>query len=348
MPRMPQSPSGSLDALKALRRRIALAAGLLLALTGLGTVGYRILEGLSWIDALYMTIITLSTVGFEEVKPLSPTGEVFTIFLIVTGVGTAGYLISRIGQLLIEEEVFSILRFRRKEREVQKMNDHFIICGYGRTGRLVAQRLRSMGARVVVVDQDPDALLVADEDGFPFVHGDATEEEVLERAGIHRARGVAALLETDAQNLYLVLTARGLDPSIKIYAKVVDEKAKKKFLQAGANWVIPLYETSAQRIAMEMFSPSFVEILDVVSSGQEIFLRVDEFRLPENAPIVGQTLASANVRQRAGAMVIGVVRGGQLLFNPDPHMPLQAGDALWVMGSPEHIDRFRKLFVEGE
>ncbi len=328
-----------------LRRRIALAFGLLLALTAIGTLGYHMLERMAWVDALYMTVITLSTVGFEEVQPLSPAGELFTIFLIIAGVGTAGYLISRIGQLLLEEEVFSLLRYRRKEQEVRKMKDHFIICGYGRTGRLVAQRLRRLGARVVVVDQDPNALMVADEDGFPFVHGDATEEEVLERAGIHQARGVAALLETDAQNLYLVLTARALDPEVKIYAKVVEEKAKKKFLQAGANWVIPLYETSAHRIAMEMFSPSFVEILDVVSSGQEVFLRVDEFKLTPQSPIVGKTLASANVRQRAGAMVIGVVREGQLLFNPDPHMPLLAGDTLWVMGSPEHIERFRTLFV---
>ncbi len=345
---MPAPPSRSLDAVTRIRRRILLSFLVLVGLTGLGTVGYRVLEGFPWLDALYMTVITLSTVGFEEVHPLSPAGELFTVFLILAGVGTAGYMISRMGQLLLEEEFFAALRYQRREREVRKMEDHFIICGFGRTGRLVAQRLRRMGARVVVVDHDTEALLVADEEGFPFVHGDATEEEVLERANIHRARGVAALLDTDAQNLYLVLTARALDPRVKIYAKVVEEKARKKFLQAGADWVIPLYETSAHRIAMEMFSPSFVEILDVVSSGQEVFLRVDEFTLTERSPIVGQSLAGANVRQRAGAMVIGVVRGGTMMFNPDPHMPLQVGDVLWVMGEPEHIEKFRRLFVNGK
>lgn len=344
---MSHPPARSLDTVNHLRRRIFLSLLFLITLVGIGVVGYRFLEGYSWLDALYMTVITLSTVGFREVRPLSPAGEVFTIILILAGVGTAGYLISRLGQLFLEEEFFAALRYQRREREVRKMKDHFIICGYGRTGRLVSQRLRQMGASVVVVDHNPDALLMADEDGFPFVHGDATEEEVLKRAHLQKARGVAALLDSDADNLYVVLTARAMSPDVKIYAKVVEDRARKKFIQAGADWVIPLYETSAQRIAMEMVSPSFVEILDVVSSGQEVMLRVDEFTLTDRSPIVGQSLAGAHVHQRSGAMVIGVVRRGSLLFNPDPHMSLEVGDILWVMGSPDHIQTFRKLFVEG-
>ena len=319
----------------------------LTALVGVGTLGYRFLEGWSWLDALYMTLITLSTVGFGEVHPLSSGARVFTMGLILVGVGTAGFLLSQVGQVILERQVLNVFRFQRGMREVRRMKQHILICGYGRLGRFVAQRLASHGVPFVVIDHDPEGIREAEAAGYTAILGDATEEDTLSLARVEEARALAALLPDDADNLYLTLTAKGMNPGIRVFAKVVDERAEKRFLRAGADRLVAPYQLTAERIAMGLLNPSLVEFVDLVVSQKTRLFHVEVFQLPPDAPLAGTSLAGARVRDRARVIVLAVQRGESFFFNPDPSMPLQAGDTLWVLGESSEIDRFEQHFIRG-
>ncbi len=322
-------------------------AGLLVltALVGVGTLGYRTLEGWSWLDALYMTLITLSTVGFGEIHPLSPAARVFTMGLIGVGVGTAGFLLSQVGQVIMERQVLNIFRFQRGMREVRRMKQHILICGYGRLGRFVAQRLAGHGVPFVIIDHDPELVREAEAAGYTAILGDATEEDTLSLARVEEARALAALLPDDADNLYLTLTAKGMNPNIRVFAKVVDERAEKRFLRAGADRLVAPYELTAERIAMGLLNPSLVEFVDLVVSQRTRLFNVEVFQVTDGSPLAGQSLAGARVRDRARVIVLAVERGDAFFFNPDPSMPLRVGDTLWVLGESEEIDRFEAHFI---
>ncbi len=317
-------------------RATALVAGLFL----IGTLGYRVVEGAPWWDAFYMTVITITTVGFAEQFPLSPVGEVLTVVLLVAGLGIFFFLASEIGRSVMEGELRHYLGRIRRSRMIERMSGHEIICGYGRMGRTVVEELRHAGRQVVVVDSRVMRMQELAETGVPTVAGDATLEATLLSANVQHARGLVSCLSDDAHNVYTVLTARTLNPDLFIVARATEEGAERRILQAGANRVVNPYHLGGARLAHLVVKPAIVNFFDASVDGSD--LQLDQTSLGASNPLVGQTLAEANVRQRWGLGVVAVQRDGEVVANPPDDFTLQVGDVLVVFGSRQQIEAFDK------
>ncbi len=312
----------------------------LAALTALllcGTLGYWWLEGYTWLEALYMTVITLSTVGFGEVRPLSPNGRLFTVVLIMVGVGSAAYLFTLLGDYIVSGELEGTLRRRRWMDRLRKLNHHYLICGCGRMGEQVAQELHRLGQPFVLIDRHPEHLEAAQSRGFLTVHGDPTEEEVLELAGVKRARGLVAVLETDADNLFLVLTARNLNPDLFIVAQAISEATEKKLYAAGADRVVSPFLIAGYRMASWLVRPYVVSFLETTMRNRDLGeMWMEEVRVAPDSELVGKSLAEADIRARTGANVLAIVRG-EAHMDWSPNLRIEPNDVLIILGRREQI-----------
>lgn len=319
-----------------------LVIGVLLLLFWLvaGTLGFRLIEGWSLRDAAYMTIITLSTVGYEEVQPLSPAGRLFASFLIVAGLGTAVYTFTRLGQLVLEGELLGILGRRRMRAVLQNLHDHFIVCGYGRIGKPVAEGLARAGKPFCVVDRSAEVAQELMERNYPHVLGDPTAEEVLREAGMERARTLLALFPSDADNLYVTIAARTLNPRITVIARAADERAEMVLTRSGAARVISPNRIASARVLHAALRPAVVDFMEIVTHRAHLPLSLEEVPIREGAPLAGKTLAQAEVRRRCGVIVVAIKRrSGEMLFNPAAEEVLRAGDVLVAMGQEEDLQR---------
>lgn len=315
-----------------------LAIGLLgLVLVG-GTLGYVVIEGWSWWDALYMTVITVTTVGYREVHALSRAGEGFTVVLLIGGVGTALYTFTLLAALVVEGGLHLRLEQRRIRRMIDELRDHFILCGYGRIGSTIAQELRSQGVPFVIVDRSPDKVHEAIAAGMLAVEADASREEVLRRLGIDRARAFIAAVGTDAENVYAVLTARDLAPDLFIVGRAENEDAGRKLRRAGANRVISPYHIGATQMAQTALRPAVVDFVQLATSSGSLELAMEQIKIVPESLLAGRTLVDANLRQRFGVIVVGIQRsGGQLEFNPSPDVVMRPGDDILVLGRPASL-----------
>ncbi len=321
-------------------RRVLPAAVLLFAVLLAGTMGYWLVEGWNILDSFYQTVITLSTVGFGEVHPLSDAGKLLTVGLIIGSIGIVTYAATLIGRIIVEGEVQQIFQTRRMEKTLKDMRDHFILCGYGRMGLVAADRLRQDGHRLVIVEKSPDAAQRARNAGYIVVEGDATQEEVLQKAGIARAKGVAALLPDDPDNLYLTITARNMNPKVLIAAKAMTEAGALRMTKVGVDKVIPLYHLGGMQLATALSRPEVMNFLDVVAGhGQHV--RIDQVLVPEGCKLLGQSLADLDLRGRFGITVLAVKRG-QDIFSASPETVLQPGDIALVMGPADKLDGFER------
>jgi len=323
------------------RREIFLASLALCVLFGIGTTGYAAFEGWPWMDGFYMTFITLSTIGFQEVQTLSDTGRLFTLGLGITGIGLLTFVVARSAQLLLASEH---LRERRIMNRIEKLSDHYIICGYGRVGRRLAEDLDAAGRSYVVVDISDEEIADLREDDLLHVQGNAEEEEVLQRAGIDRARGLILTLPTDSSNVFVALTARQMKPDLFILARTVDHDNRAKLLHAGADKVIAPSEVGADRMAQVVLRPNVDEFMDQVLHTNALSLQIDEVEVHPQAPLAGQSLAESNFRQQFDAVVIGIIDAdtGNMTFNPTPTSRIDAGDILIVLGDSEVIHTLRE------
>ena len=323
------------------RREMLLAGLALLLLFGIGTLGYSFLEGWSMVDGLYMTFITLSTIGFQEVHTLSDAGRFFTLGLGVTGIGLLSFVAVRSAQLLFASDR---LHERRIMKRINELSDHYIICGYGRVGERLAEDLRRESRPVVVVDIDENAISALTEDNHLYVKGNAEEEETLRTAGIERARGLILTLPEDSSNVFVALTAREMNPDLFILARTVDHDNRSKLLNAGADKVIAPAEVGADRMAQVVLRPHTDEFLDHVLHTSALSRQIDEVQVHKNAPLAGQTLAESNFRQQFEAIVIGIidVETGAMTFNPAPTERIDAGDILIVLGETSVINTLRE------
>lgn len=317
-----------------------LATGLLLAVLLVGTVGYAAIEGWSAWDALYMTVITVTTVGYREVHPLSRPGEVFTVGLVVLGVGTVFYTATLLVARVVEGGLHHRWEARRQARMLDELNHHFIVCGYGRIGRTIAEEFRRQRVPYVVIDRDAERVHDIIEGGALAVCADASSEDVLRRVGIDRARGLIAAVSTDADNVYAILSARLLKPDLFIIARAETDDARRKLMRAGADRVISPYQIGALQIAQTALRPAVVDFVQLATSSEHLDLAMEQVRIEPAAPLAGQSFISANLRQRFGVVVVGVQRAdGRMEFNPAPDVVMQPGDQLVVLGPPDNVKR---------
>lgn len=321
-------------------RRPALALGVLLAVIVGGTVGYVIL-GFSVLDAVYQTVTTVTTVGFREVEPLTGAGKVFTIVLVIVGVGTALYALVLVMETLLERQLPDVFGRRRMERKISAMRDHVVVCGWGRVGRAIARELVAAGSELVIIDSDASRLEHAD---HPVVLGDATEDEVLDRAGVTRARAVVAALSNDAGNLFVTISARALRPDLFIVARVRVTENEEKLRRAGADRVVNPQSIGGARMAAFVVQPHVTEFLDVVMHDKDIELRLEELVVPESSPIAGTSIRDARVRDRTGALVLALrAADGTFTTNPSPETVIRPGQVIIAIGTPRDLGSLEQL-----
>ena len=315
-------------------RRIQLALLAVLAVVAAGSIGYIVL-GFSPLDALYQTVTTISTVGFRELHPLSTAGKIFTIVLIIAGVGTALYGFSVVLESLVEGHLRQHFERRKMQRDIARMSGHTIVCGWGRVGNAVAGYLAGQGAAVVVVDLDPQRVA---EVPHPALVGDVTDDEVLRKAGIMRARALVAAINTDAENVYVTLSARSLRPDLIIIARARTEASEPKLLRAGATRVVNPQRIGGQRIAAAALQPNVVEFLEVVMHDGSLEFRLEEIPVRAGSRLAGLTLKQANVGETTGALVLALRdRDGTFLANPPMQTPIGAGYILIAIGTQQQL-----------
>lgn len=325
-------------------KHIVVLALFALTLVFIGSAGYMIIEGWPLADALYMTIITMSTVGYHEVNGLSMTGRLFTMGLIVLGVGLFFYIAGVMVQFVVEGRIREVLGRRRLEKKIQKQKDHYIVCGYGRIGRVLCQHLARGGVDMVVVEKDDRFVRQLDEDGLLYVLGDATEEESLVLAGIDRAKGLVAALGTDSEDVYLVLTARQLKPSLYILARANQASSTKKLLAAGADKVISPHDIGAKRMADGILRPTVTDFLELTFGDPRHDIRMEEIPVAGSSRLAGVTLADSKLRQDLNLIVIAIKRpDASMIFNPSFNTSMNAGDTVIAVGQTENLERLEAI-----
>ncbi|HSG78775.1 MAG TPA: potassium channel protein [Acidimicrobiia bacterium] len=325
-------------------RRFLAAVSLLTLISAVGTAGYIIVEDASLLDALYMTLITISTVGFQEVVSLSSAGRVLTIFIIVFGVGATLYTAGTALEIGLERFLGGRWRQRRMERDVSKVDNHVIVCGFGRVGSQVWQALREEGTASVVIEVDTTLATHAAEAGALVIEGDATHDDVLAAAGIDRARSLVACVRSDADNLVIVLSAKTRRPALSIIARASEPAWEAKLKLAGADRVVAPQVVGAQRLAALAGQPQLEEFVDLILHGKLVELRIEEIGVGAGATFAGRPLRDSQIREETGALVLAVEdEHGHLIFNPDPAHRLTPGNTIIGMGNPEQLDHLRQL-----
>ena len=303
-----------------------------------GTLGYMLIEGWSWQEGLFMTIITLSTVGYGEVRPLSEAGMLFSISLIVLGVGTVTYTFSVVADYIIAGELRGIWRRQRMMNDIEKLDNHYIICGYGRVGQQVIDGLVEDGKKVVVIEEDPEHVPQIESRQICYILGDASEDGILEQAGIQRARGLCTCLPSDAANVFVALSARALNPDIFLIARSNSPSSEHKLRIAGANQVINPYLIAGNRMAAQLSHPNVMEFLDVVMRRGDLELHIEEISVTATSSLAGKTLLEWQVRGETGVNVLAVHRpDGRMFTDLGDDFTMHAGDALICLGTPEQL-----------
>ncbi|WP_138497342.1 potassium channel family protein [Nostoc sp. PA-18-2419] len=310
-----------------------------------GTLWYRIIEGWSWEDAAYMTVITLATVGYGETHPLGNRGRLFTIALILLGVVNIGYIVNRFTEAIIQGYFQQGIRLQQQRRLMESLSEHYIICGFSRTGRQIAKEFRAEGVSFVVIDSEIESVQRAQVEGYTVYQGDATLDDTLLKVGIERAICLVAALPSDAENLYTVLSAKTLNPEIRAIARASTEEALVKLQRGGADEVISPYITGGKRMAAAALRPQVLDFVDGILAGADRQLYMEEFLLePAFCPFVGQTLQKARLRSQTGALVLAIRRlDGTLIGGPTGDTMLMSQDRLICMGTAEQLRDLNKI-----
>jgi voltage-gated potassium channel len=336
---LPQALLNESVAAVRLRRSIILLLGVVV----FGTIGYMLIEGWDAWDSLYMTVISVTTAGYKEVHPMSRAGELFTMVVLTIGVATVLYSFSFVMARVVEGDLESRWVRRRRARMLDELTNHFIVCGFGRMGLIIAQEFARQGIPFVIVERDSERMQQAVDAGFLAVEADASSEQVLKRVQIDRARGFIAAVSTDAENVYAVLTARLLRPDLYIIGRAETEDAKAKLVRAGADRVVSPYQIGGLQLAQTALRPAVVDFVQIATSSENIELNMEQVHIREGAVLAGRSIVEANLRQRFGVVVVGIQRSdGRMEFNPPPDAVMRAGDHLVVLG---HLDQLRALEI---
>jgi voltage-gated potassium channel len=319
-------------------RRFQFSLLVLLLLLAGGTMGYMTLERMDFIDALYMTTITVATVGFSEVHPLSHVGKIYTIGLIVLGVGAAAWAISSGIEIVLDRKLWHTVQRRNLERHLMKLENHYIICGYGRIGRQIVRDLQARAIPYVVIDSQADLEQELLDENVAHIMGDATLDEVLQRGGITRAQGLVAAINSDAGNVLTVLSARGLNPDLLIVARAMNEASERKLIRAGANRVVSPYSIGGHRLALALLQPSVDDFFQQVFNLEDLTADIGQVAVHEGSPLAGQTIGDSDLRKIWNLTILAVRHAdGSFTTSPDASHRLQPEETLIVIGNPTAI-----------
>ncbi|MCK5100231.1 MAG: potassium channel protein [Desulfobacteraceae bacterium] len=328
-----------MDRLKQVLKSIAIA----IFIFAMGTTGYIFIENWNLIDSAYMTAITLSTVGFSEIHAVSTAGRIFTMFLIFSGVGYFLYLAGVIMQIVVEGELVTMLGRRKLDKAIKRLNDHYIVCGYGRIGKTLCNLIREEISQIVVIEQDEALVPVLEQDNMLYLHGDASDEILLEKAEIKKAQVFVAALATDTANVFLVLTARQLNPDILIMARASTENVKQKLLIAGANIVESPYDTGAASMGLKLLRPSVSSFLDIATSRSIDSIQIEESIVSANSKYANVMLKDSGIRQEYDLIIIAIKKeSGGMHFNPAFDTIIEPGGTIISMGKTDAQTAFHK------
>ncbi|MBN1355206.1 potassium channel protein [bacterium] len=325
-------------------KQLWLSVVIMVAISIVGTTGYSIIEGWSVLESFYMTVITLTTIGFGEVHDLSVHGRIFTIFLVIVGMSVVVYAAQSLTRLIVEGQILKLFGRRKMEREVKRMKSHFILCGFGRTGRQICEELRKGKVPYVVIERDEKVLIELAEFRINAVQGEATDDEVLIRAGVKTADTLITAVDSPADNVFITLTARGLNPDLHIVARAESSDTEKKLYRAGANKVVLPHAIGGRQMAMAAMRPGIVKFLDLDLLRDEYGVELEEIEIPPDSPLTGITLQQAALSQKFGLVAIGIIKqSGSMIFNPGSQTHLESGDKLILFGSLDQLKHLENL-----
>jgi len=303
-----------------------------------GTAGYILIEKWSFFDALYMTVITLTTTGFTEVQPLGSYGRLFTIVLLTSGIMVATAALAAFTRFVVEGEILNIMGKKRLMKEIGKIKDHYIICGFGRIGRVIAREFYDNQVPFIIIDGSPEEIQNATKEGFIALQGNAVEDETLELAGIKRAKGLIAAVSTSADNVYIALTAKSLNPSIFVMGRAEDDTSAKRLKSAGADEVVSPYFIGGRRMAHAILRPAVMEFVDLAVGRKNLALAMEEIKVAEGSRLVGKTIIDSEVRNRYGIIIVSIIKAdGKMIFNPPPSTIMEEGDTLIAIGKIQDL-----------
>jgi len=323
--------------------RLRLAILLNVAVVTSGVLGYRFLQDHTWLEALYMTVITLSTVGFREVKPLDATGQVFTIALLVGGLGMVFYTAVTVVEKVVEGEFQQFFGRRRMQKRIGALTNHYLVCGFGRIGEVLCRELASKPVPFIVIEQHEERVHEAEAVQYLVLQGDATDEKSLLAAGVSRAKGLFAALTTDADNVFVALTAKELNPALFVVARAETERSERTLLRSGADKVISPYAIGGHRMAQAALRPAVVDIIDLATHHQSLELQLEEISVPSSSPCNGVTLQDSGLWEQPGVIVVAIKRAaGAMLFHPGPREKIAAGDSIVALAEAPQLKEIER------
>lgn len=328
-------------------RRALFIFGILAAILLVGTIGFVVIDGFTIFDAFYLTLVTITTVGYSEIGTLSQSGRVFNVGIIITGVLALLLAMGTLTQTVLELELSNYFEKRRAKRMIQKMENHFILCGYGRMGRGAARELAAAKAPFIIIDKNEEKVEMAMNLGFLAVQADCTRDETLREVGIDRALGVISTLGTDADNLFLVLSAKSLNPKLRVATRVSEEEAEAKMQRAGADVIYAPFSTAGARMSQSLLRPHVHEFLDFTTSTMGMDVRIEQVQVSVNSEFTSKSLGQAQLRRDLGVIVLAIRKiNGEMQFNPPAEAPIVSGEHLIVMGPAEKLRQLEKLLTE--
>jgi voltage-gated potassium channel len=326
--------------------RLKISLLLLMVILGFGTIGYVSIERMSFFEAFYMTIITISTVGFSEIRPLSIAGRTFTIIIIVSGISVLTYSLGLVVQVFVEGELRQVLGRRKLEKQIAKLKNHYIICGFGRIGGIIAKELAADNIPLLVIEQEPSRIEQIEALHYLYLNMDATADTTLLKAGLHTAKGLVTAVSTDADNVFITLSAKGLRPDIFILARASDTKNENKLLRAGASRVVCPYDMGGRRMAQILCKPTVVDFIDTTMVDNELDLKMEEAVIGPSSSLIGKTVVTSNLRQDFGVIIVAIKKvTNEMIYNPMPSEILDAGDVIVVIGKKDGLRRMEDVMI---